>query len=143
MVVQQEQRLVENSRLGFTATHSTILQLLVTLATSHYSKVRMQAQAVLARALKSFPYSYTTIVDRVLPLISSEAEVSHEQYKGALYIILQNQLLVKHSWALQVIQDIICYLLPASRPCFLLPHPSSLQHTLHFPPACPPLLPHR
>ena len=129
MVVQQEQRLVENSRLGFTATHSTILQLLVTLATSHYSKVRIQAQAVLARALKTFPYSYTTIVDRLLPLISSEGEVSHEQYKGALYIILQNQLLVKHSWALQV-----------SPPCFLLPTPPSFLPSLllYFSPSCLP-----
>ena len=133
MVVQQEQRLVENSRLGFTATHSTILQLLVTLATSHYSKVRMQAQAVLARALKSFPYSYTTIVDRVLPLISSEGEVSHEQYKGALYIILQNQLLVKHSWALQVIQ----YMVPAL-PMFHTPSSSPTGETMACPGDSPP-----
>merc|ERR1719234_2907570 len=40
VVVQHEKRLVENSHLGFTATHSKILTLLVTLATSHYSKVR-------------------------------------------------------------------------------------------------------
>ena len=40
VVVQHEKRLVENSHLGFTATHSKILTLLVTLATSHYSKVK-------------------------------------------------------------------------------------------------------
>ena len=40
VVVQHEKRLVENSHLGFTATHSKILRLLVTLATSQYSKVR-------------------------------------------------------------------------------------------------------
>ena len=40
VVVQHEKRLVENSHLGFTSTHSKILTLLVTLATSHYSKVK-------------------------------------------------------------------------------------------------------
>ena len=42
VVVQHEKRLVENSHVGFTATHSKILSLLVTLSTSHYSKVGCQ-----------------------------------------------------------------------------------------------------
>ena len=43
----------------------------------------------------------------MIPYLSSSPTVSHEEFKGALYIILQNQLLVKHNWTLQ------CELWPA------------------------------
>jgi len=107
ILLQHEKRLVENTHLSFTATHQIIFSLLVTLATSHYSKVRVQGQTVLTKALKSFPYSYHAILSQVIPYLSSTTTVSHEQFKGALYIILQNQLLVKHNWSLQ------CELWPA------------------------------
>jgi len=102
ILLQHEKRLVENTHLTFTSTHQVIFSLLVTLATSHYSKVRIQGQTVLTKALKSFPYSYHAILSQVIPYLSSSTTVSHEQFKGALYIILQNQLLVKHNWSLQV-----------------------------------------
>jgi len=107
ILLQHEKRLVENTHLSFTATHQTIFSLLVTLATSHYSKVRIQGQTVLTKALKSFPYSYHAILSQVIPYLSPTPNVSHEQFKGALYVILQNQLLVKHNWTLQ------CELWPA------------------------------
>jgi len=107
ILLQHEKRLVENTHKAFTETHQTIFNLLVTLATSHYSKVRIQGQTVLTKALKSFPYSYHAILSQVIPYLSNSSSVTHEQFKGALYIILQNQLLVKHNWTLQ------CKLWPA------------------------------
>ena len=63
-------------------------------------QVRVAAQTSLSRTLKQFPYSYSHILDSVLSLIRP-GEASHEQFKGALYIILQNQFLIKHNWTLQ------------------------------------------
>ena len=84
--------------------------------------MRREAQQVLSKALRSFPYSYTDIVDQVresgmnssfkdqddiqpininiahlqvLPLIEKSPTVTHEQFKGAMYIIIQNQLVVR------------------------------------------------
>ena len=88
-----------------TETHVTVLQLLVTLATSSYSQVRCRAQAVLARALDTLPGSHLAITDQLLGLLGPAA--GHEQLKGALYILLQNRLLLSPSWGLQ------CRLWPA------------------------------
>jgi len=107
ILIQHEKRLVENCHVSFTATHQIIYDLLERLATSHYSKVRSQAQVVLAKSLKNFPYTYHAILPPLLPKLAQSPDVSHEQFKGALYIILQNQLLVKHNWDLQ------CQLWPA------------------------------
>ena len=57
---------------------------------------------MLAKSLKNFPYTYHAILPPLLPKLRQSEDVSHEQFKGALYIILQNQLLVKHNWDLQV-----------------------------------------
>ena len=109
--------MVECLHKNLTQSHLNILEVFVTLATSHYSKVcnilflyqlqsgficqvRVSAQSSLSRTLKQFPYSYSHILDSVLSLIRP-GEASHEQFKGALYIILQNQFLIKHSWTLQ------------------------------------------
>ena len=101
VLLQHEKRLVENIHVSFNKTHQVIFNVLVRLATSHYSKVRIQAQSILSKALKLFPYSYNAVLDQVLPLLRPGEQVSHEQFKGALYIVLQNQLLVKHNWRLQ------------------------------------------
>ena len=92
--------MVECLHKNLTQSHLNILEVFVSLATSHYSKVRVSAQSSLSRTLKQFPYSYSHILDSVLSLIRP-GEASHEQFKGALYIILQNQFLIKHSWTLQ------------------------------------------
>ena len=62
--------------------------------------MRVSAQASLTRTLKQFPYSYSHILDSVLKLFNP-GEANHEQFKGALFIILENQFLLKHSWTLQ------------------------------------------
>ena len=112
VLLHHERWMVELLHRNLTPGHRDIMRLLLRLATSHYSKVRVQAQAALARTLKQFPYSYLVIVDQVIPRLATAAEgsdpgPSHEQFKGALYIILQNQFLIKNNWRLQ------CRLWPA------------------------------
>jgi hypothetical protein len=71
-------------------------------ATSHYSHVRIKAQDSLSSCLTTFPHSYKSIMPQLIELVSKEnVESSHEQFKGALYVILgikQRTLLVKHNW---------------------------------------------
>ena len=62
--------------------------------------MRVSAQSSLTRTLKHFSYSYYHILDSVLKLLNP-GEANHEQFKGALFIILGNQFLLKHSWKLQ------------------------------------------
>ena len=77
-----------------------MLRRLVGILMGIICQVRVAAQTSLSRTLKQFPYSYSHILDSVLSLIRP-GEASHEQFKGALYIILQNQFLIKHNWTLQ------------------------------------------
>ena len=35
-------------------------------------------------------------------MLHCDPKISHEEFKGALYLILQNNLLIKHNWKLQV-----------------------------------------
>lgn len=71
-------------------------------ATSHYSQVRSRAQEALCSVLTSFPHSYKSVMPDLIRLISPDnKEVTHEQFKGALYVLLgtkQRTLLVKHNW---------------------------------------------
>ena len=47
-------------------------------------------------------YVHYDISVKVLSKLHCDPLISHEEFKGALYLILQNQLLVKHNWQLQV-----------------------------------------
>ena len=99
--LQHESRVLENSNKNFTETHKTIYEDLLLLATNHYSEVRIKGQEVLSRGIKHFSHSYHLLVPRLLELLQKTDEVSHEQFKGALYVILGVQgksLLTKHSW---------------------------------------------
>ena len=99
--LQHESRVLENSNKNFTETHKIIYEDLLLLATNHYSEVRIKGQEVLSRAIKHFSHSYHLLVPRLLELLMKSEQVSHEQFKGALYVILGVQgksLLTKHSW---------------------------------------------
>ena len=104
-LLQHQRWLAQLVHRDLTGTHVAVLRLLVTLATSGYSQVRGRAQAVLARALDTLPGSHLAITDQLLGLLGPAAR--HEQLKGALYILLQNRLLLTPSWGLQ------CRLWPA------------------------------
>ena len=108
--LQHESRVLENSNKNFTETHKTIYEDLLLLATNHYSEVRIKGQDILSKGIKHFSHSYQLLVPRLLELLKKTDEVSHEQFKGALYVILGVQgksILTKHSW------DVFAQLCPA------------------------------
>ena len=99
--LQHESRVLENSNKNFTPTHKTIYEDLLMLATNHYSEVRIKGQDILSKGIKHFSHSYHILVPRLLELLKKTEDVSHEQFKGALYVILGTQgksILTKHSW---------------------------------------------
>jgi proteasome activator subunit 4 len=76
---------------------------LLELSTSHYSAVRARAQSILLRTSTHFAHSYKLLVPRVTELLSAaDTNISHEQFKGALYVIIGTKhktMLAKHSWS--------------------------------------------
>lgn len=62
--------------------------MLLDLSTSHYSYVRTKAQDALSRTMGTFSHSYLEVMPRLLELIRKKEGVEHEQFKGALHVIL-------------------------------------------------------
>uniref|UniRef100_A0A914Z6M9 Proteasome activator complex subunit 4 n=1 Tax=Panagrolaimus superbus TaxID=310955 RepID=A0A914Z6M9_9BILA len=84
-----------------TTTHKDALLLLVKLATSMYADTRIRAQQVLDMFLSQVPYSFRLIVDQVLDIIKNQKNVSHEEFKGALYILINGKrraIVLKQDW---------------------------------------------
>lgn len=99
--LQHEARVGENSSRNFTETHQLIYDDLLMLATNHYSAVRIKGQEVLGKGLKHLAHSYHVLVPRLVELLKKNDDISHEQFKGALYVILGlkgKSLLTKHNW---------------------------------------------
>jgi len=99
--LQHESRMIENANKNFTATHRQIYSDLLLLSTSHYAEVRIKGQEVLGKAMKFFSYSYEEVVPHLIKLLKGGEGVNHEQFKGALYLILGpkgKSLLIKHNW---------------------------------------------
>ena len=66
-----------------------VMDNLLKLSTSHYSAVRSHAQGVLLQCTNLFAHSYKLLLPRLTELLASpDAEVSHEEFKGALYVVL-------------------------------------------------------
>eukprot|EP00092_Neocalanus_flemingeri_P031411 GFUD01034116.1.p1 GENE.GFUD01034116.1~~GFUD01034116.1.p1 ORF type:complete len:1998 (+),score=527.07 GFUD01034116.1:71-6064(+) len=99
--LQHQSRMIENSNRDFTKTHQLIYDDLLLLATNHYSEVRIKGQEVLGRGMKHFSHSYQLLVPKLVELLKKDENISHEQFKGALYVILGSKgksLLTKHNW---------------------------------------------
>jgi len=87
--LQHETRLVENVNRDFTESHQQIFHDIVDLATSYYSVVRIKAQELIGKCHRHFAFSYKVVLPRLLlSLNTDDGNVSHEQYKGALYVML-------------------------------------------------------
>ena len=99
--LQHESRMIENANKNFTEMHRQIYKDLLLLSTSHYAEVRIKGQEVLGKALKFFSYSYEEVIPKLVDLLQGGSGVSHEQFKGALYLVLGpkgKSLLIKHNW---------------------------------------------
>ena len=86
--LQHETRLVENVNRDFTEHHKQIFNDILELATNQYSEVRIKAQDLMGKCHRHFAYSYRVVLPRLLELLKTDEGVTHEQYKGALYVLL-------------------------------------------------------
>lgn len=101
--LQHEMRVLYRYQVWFTSLHRDLLMDLFKLSTNHYSEVRMQAQEVLGKSIQCYPRSYHFIVDDIVHLITSSNDITHEQFKGALYVVLgkkQRTFLTAGDWDL-------------------------------------------
>ncbi|XP_068219564.1 proteasome activator complex subunit 4-like isoform X1 [Palaemon carinicauda] len=100
-VLHQESRVLENSTVHLTETHSKIMASLLQLSTSQYSGVRSKAQSVLSQVFHYFPYSYKIVLPNLIKYLSVDPTENHEQFKGSLYVLLGKQnksLMVRRDW---------------------------------------------
>jgi proteasome activator subunit 4 len=96
-----QRRLMYRQVNRITNLHKDALSLLVKLATSAYADTRVRAQQVLDMFLSNVPYSFRLIVDQVLDIIKNQKNVSHEEFKGALYILINGKrraIVLKQDW---------------------------------------------
>lgn len=93
---------MNKSITAFTEHHRDIMFDLTMLATSHYSEVRGKAQDAINYFFRFFPYCYRAILPNILDLLKKDNKVTHEQFKGALYLCLGKKgrsLLIAHDWS--------------------------------------------
>ena len=100
--LQHESRVLEKCHTSLTTVHIQVYNNLLSLATSHYSSVRSHAQSTLLKCTQNFAHSYKVLMPTLInSLQQNEETVSHEQFKGSLYVLLGSKhrtLLVKHCW---------------------------------------------
>ncbi|XP_065838430.1 proteasome activator complex subunit 4-like [Oscarella lobularis] len=86
--LQHERRVVEHKRCQFTKTHLLLTKDLFQLSTSSYTEVRLKCQQALAASFESFRHSSRFLLPDLLEKLKSADHISHEEFKGALYILL-------------------------------------------------------
>jgi hypothetical protein len=88
------------------------LRVLFRFATSLYSVVRYEAQKLLDATFIWWSFSYKLIIDDLLPLLKEPTKYTYEQFKGALYILVNGKdtsILVRQDWeALLKIWPALC-----------------------------------
>lgn len=73
---------------AFTQLHKELTADLLRLSMSHYSEVRQKAQENLNTCFRFHPYAYRLVVPALLKAIEKDSPSSHEEFKGALYVLL-------------------------------------------------------
>lgn len=91
----------ECNRPLFTEAHRDIMVSLVTLATSRYSEVRIQAQLKLFSMLALYPYSYKCISDILVENLKVDPNEEHDRFKGTLFVMAGQRRIkpiLKNDW---------------------------------------------
>ncbi|CAD5119000.1 DgyrCDS7656 [Dimorphilus gyrociliatus] len=99
--LQHELRVLHRSERVFTTMHKGLLDDIFKLSVSRYSSVRMRAQQHLYSIFKHFSYVYRLVVDDIIDCLKDNNDISHHQFKGALYCILgerEQSLIYKHNF---------------------------------------------
>ena len=109
LTMHYQQRAERRIHYSLTKKHVTAIEDLVTLSLSHYSQVRSYAQELLNNCLDTFIHSYKLIMPRIMAVLSKpKDEASHEEFKGALHLLLgpknDGKNLLKKNW--QVIKEL-------------------------------------
>ncbi|CAB3398985.1 unnamed protein product [Caenorhabditis bovis] len=97
MIVEEHILLLHRKRVSsvqgwhFKKQHTDILKMLLRVATSSYSQNRAKAQNILLGKLREHPYSYKYIVDDILYYLNPDNQVTHEQLKGALHLLIDGK----------------------------------------------------
>ncbi|KAH7730239.1 Protein C14C10.5 [Aphelenchoides avenae] len=101
IIFMNARRQLSKPLVGLTPTHVEALKLLVRLGTAAYSGVRLQAQKVLDTSFTWWTFSYKQVLDDVLHYVEQGAVKTHDQFKGALYILLNGKqmgICVRQDW---------------------------------------------
>ena len=99
--LQHESRLLENVNRDFTPAHYSVFNDILDLATNHYSEIRIRGQELLGRCFRYFAYSYKVALPRLMDYLRNDNQTTHEQFKGALFVLLGKNgksFLTKHCW---------------------------------------------
>jgi proteasome activator subunit 4 len=90
-----------------TSLHLKIIEDLVDLSISSYSQVRSSAQQVVQIALDIYLFGARKILPKIIPSLKSSPEISHEKFKGSLYLLLSPALIsaIVHDW--QIMRSIV------------------------------------
>jgi proteasome activator subunit 4 len=107
--LQHEQRMVEQGLHTMTALHHKLIKRLQTLSISAYPEVRMRSQEALSLVAKSYRFGIRSVVSDMPQYLRPDPNITHEQFKGALYIL---KMPVMASTYLHKL-DLITQLLPA------------------------------
>ncbi|XP_052006994.1 proteasome activator complex subunit 4A-like isoform X1 [Xyrauchen texanus] len=91
VMLQHELRNLTMEGCNYMRIHQDLMNDLLKLSTSRYSQVRSRAQNVLFTALGTYNFCCRDIIPAVLEYLDPHrTDVTHQQFKGALYCLLGN-----------------------------------------------------
>ncbi|TKR87481.1 hypothetical protein L596_011872 [Steinernema carpocapsae] len=89
--LQHARRLHYRWQTRFNNSHFKILKTLLKLAMCDYSAARIEAQHTIVTIVDEFPFVVYSIVDELLEFLDPNKTVPHEQFKGALYMLINGK----------------------------------------------------